>query len=96
MLGNILALVGFWLRSENRPAAAYLTIYVVLQSLMVILGFITTWVVVSNHRADCLISTGPAGNMPKSAADSVVYLAYSLPLLLLAARGAWVLMKREK
>ena len=96
MLGNVLAAVGFWLRSEDRPAAGCLTVYGVLQFLMLILGFITTWVVVSNNRAGCIISTHSAGNMPKSVADGLVFLAYSLPLLLLAARGGWVLVKHEK
>jgi hypothetical protein len=96
MLGNVLAAIGFWLRSENRPAAVYLLAYGVLQSLMLILGFVATWVVVSNNRVGCIISTSAAGNMPKSVADSVVYLAYSLPLLLLAARGGWVLVKNRR
>jgi len=96
MLGNVLAAVGFWLRSENRPAAVCLIVYSVLQSLMLTFGFVATWIVVSNNRAGSIVSTGAAGNMPKSVADGMVFLAYSLPLLLLAARGGWVLLKHEK
>ncbi len=96
MLGNVLALAGFWLRSEDRAATGCLIAYGILQSLMVVLGFIATWVVVNNSRLDCVVSTGPASNMPKSVADGFLFLVYSLPLLLLAARGGWALMKRKK
>ena len=93
MLSNVLAAVGFWLRSEDRPAAFWINVYGALQSLMLILGFITTCIVVSNNRLGCLTST-PAGDIPKSLADGLVFVAYSLPLLLLAARGGWILVTK--